>query len=177
MRKNKFIILGGVGVIVLIIVVIVVLNINKNTNEPEVSRVSSDNKLITPDQIKSEGLYNKETTTSSTGSGANPGNQGTSSGGNSSAQNTKPSTEFITKSINDTGAISTSLQYGIVSSQSPLAGWWIVKINVSEIGLSLVIYKATGDPSHPFALYAGPGTNFPEDTYNLPREVRDALWK
>lgn len=162
--KNKIIaIIIAVTIVVFAIIGLVIINKGRDTT-PIKTQLNTNNGLITAEQINESDLYNKETSPENSRPSSNTTNN----------QPGPPSTSQVTTMIESSGAMKGN-SYGIVSTKNPLPGWWVITIKSNQTGSSTVILKETGNPSSPYAIFAGPGTYFPPETIKLPQEVRDSL--
>lgn len=105
---------------------------------------------------------------------------------NQNNTNTQPSTNpqaaptqdnfysLITQSKGVAPDASGHVSFGILKTQNPLTGWYIVTIKSGNLEPAKVIFHQTNDPNNPLAIVAGPGTYFP-DSISLPTAVRKAL--
>ena len=57
----------------------------------------------------------------------------------------------------------------------PLAGWYVVTIQMGGGEPNKVVLRQTGGPDSPLTFVVGPGTSFPPEYVTLPDAVRSAL--
>lgn len=105
---------------------------------------------------------------------------------NQNNANTQPSTNpqaaptqdnfysLITQSKGVAADANGHVSFGILKTQNPLPGWYIVTIKSGNLEPAKVIFHQTNDANNPLAIVAGPGTYFP-DSISLPDAVRKAL--
>ncbi len=169
-KRILLITLSIVVVLVVIIVTIVVLNNNKKSNEPTKTKVETG-ETISAEEIKRR----KQNQNNNSNSEPGTTNSNQNSGGATKAAPTQDNFyDLIVQSNSVAPDSSGQVSFGILNTQNPMAGWYIVTIRSGNLEPAKVVFHQTNDPNNPLTIVAGPGTYFP-DSIPLPSAVRQAL--
>ena len=162
-NRKKLILIALAGIVLVIAIIAAIVGLSSHKSNAPTKSTVQPGQTITQQQIEQGAVDNN-------------GTQAGSGTATSTPSTTPPPAPTTTDFYNlITNANTAPSSFGIIKTQNPLVGWYVVTIKSGNLEPAQVIFKQTNDPNNPLTIVAGPGTYFPPDTISLPDAVRKVV--